>query len=133
MRALTRRRSAFVFTSALLIQACASVDKSAPGVEQFVGTHEPFAAEAVYFVLTDRYADGDPTNNFPEQGGPFHTFNRPVVAPNGVTANIGYLGGDFKGLADHAEHIAQMGFTAVWLSPIVDNPRPGVSRGQQDW
>ena len=29
----------------------------------YAGTEEPFASEAVYFVLTDRFVDGDPSNN----------------------------------------------------------------------
>ena len=30
---------------------------------EYYGTLEPFAAEAVYFVVTDRFVDGDPGNN----------------------------------------------------------------------
>lgn len=96
---------------------------------EYYGTAEPFASEAVYFVLTDRFADGDPDNNFPEQGGANRTFNRPLVAPNGVEDNIGYLGGDFEGILDHADYIREMGFTAVWITPIVDNPDEAFTGG----
>ena len=42
--------------------------------------------------------------------------------PGYEPANIGYLGGDFKGVLDNAAYIADMGFTAIWTTPIVDNP-----------
>ncbi len=96
----------------------------------YVGTTEPFASEAVYFVVTDRFVDGDPTNNHEAQGGdPWGTFDRPIVDPEGRRGNIGYLGGDFAGIAAHADTIAGMGFTAIWLTPIVDNPDEAFSGG----
>ena len=64
----------------------------------FYGTLNPYAAEQVYFALTDRFVDGDPSNNQEDQGGKYPTFNRPLVGPNGQQANVGYLGGDFKGV-----------------------------------
>lgn len=97
--------------------------------ESFYGTLEPFVAEAVYFALTDRFADGDPANNYPEQGGQWRTFDRPLTHEDGTSGNIGYLGGDFKGLLDHADYIGEMGFTALWITPIVDNPNEAFSGG----
>lgn len=89
---------------------------------ELYGTSEPFAAEAIYFVLTDRFVNGDPANDHREQGGPNRTFDRPLAGPNGETDNIGYLGGDLRGILDHADYIRDMGFTSVWITPIVDNP-----------
>ncbi len=42
-----------------------------------VGTTTPFASEAVYFVVTDRFVDGDPSNNHEEQGGDHPTWQLP--------------------------------------------------------
>ena len=90
---------------------------------EFYGTLEPFAAEAVYFLLTDRFVDGDARNNHVDQGGGERgTFDRPIQLEGREPANIGYLGGDFKGILDNADYIADMGFTAIWITPIVDNP-----------
>jgi glycosidase len=97
---------------------------------RYIGTTEPFASDAVYFVVTDRFVNGDPDNDQRDQGGAHRTFDRPVPgAPDGRSANIGYLGGDFKGLLDNAGYIADMGFGAVWLTPIVDNPDEAFSGG----
>lgn len=110
--------------SATLLAACATAPVSDTAPREYYGTLEPFAEEAVYFLLTDRFVDGDPANNFPQQGGgpETRTFDRPLQVPGYEPANIGYLGGDFRGILDNAEYIADMGFTAIWTTPIVDNP-----------
>jgi glycosidase len=96
----------------------------------FIGTAEPFAEHAVYFVLTDRFVNGDTSNDERTQGGAHPTFDQPVAgAPAGRSDNIGYLGGDFKGLLDNAEYIRGMGFGAVWVTPIVDNPDEAFTGG----
>ena len=103
----------------------ASVDEEHVAGREYFGTLEPFASEAVYFLLTDRFVDGDPSNNHPDQGGEnpeTRTFDRPMQVPGYEPANIGYLGGDFKGVLDNADYIADMGFTAIWTTPIINNP-----------
>ena len=98
--------------------------------DELYGTTEPFAAEAIYFVLTDRFVDGDPDNNHENQGQPNGTWERRLDSPDGQAAFVGYLGGDFKGILDNAGYIKDMGFTAVWVSPIVDNPDQAFTGGQ---
>ena len=103
---------------------------STPEIPEFYGTLEPFAAETVYFIVTDRFVDGDPANNYEDQGGDeLGTFDRPVQLEGLPPGNIGYLGGDFKGVLDNAAYIADMGFSAVWLTPIVDNPDEAFTGG----
>ena len=102
-----------------------SVDQTSAPEREYFGTLEPFAAEAVYFLITDRFVDGDPSNNHPDQGSAdpaTRTFDRQIQVPGYEPANIGYLGGDFKGVLDNADYIADMGFTAIWTTPIVNNP-----------
>ncbi|HLL20037.1 MAG TPA: alpha-amylase family glycosyl hydrolase, partial [Rubrivivax sp.] len=41
-----------------------------------------------------------------------------------------YLGGDFRGIVDNARYIRDMGFTSVWVTPIVDNPDQAFSGGK---
>ncbi len=96
----------------------------------YYGTLEPFASRAVYFLMTDRFVNGDESNDQRMQGGANKTFDRPVVgAPAGQSDNIGYLGGDFKGIANNADYIKNMGFDAIWLTPIVDNPDEAFTGG----
>jgi cyclomaltodextrin glucanotransferase len=80
--------------------------------------------------VTDRFVDGDAANNHMDQGGEdLGTFDRPVQLEGQPPGNIGYLGGDFRGVLDNADYIADMGFTAIWMTPIVDNPDEAFTGG----
>lgn len=95
------------------------------------GTLEPFASEAVYFLMTDRFVDGDPSNNYLDQGGENPTWMAEMVSEDGNNkAYVGYMGGDFKGILDHADYIKSMGFSAIWLTPIVNNPDQAFTGGE---
>ncbi len=124
---MTFRRHPLIL--ALLVAPLAA--SAAPAsVPEFVGTDAPFAANAIYFVMTDRFVNGDPSNDHRHQGGAHPTWDIPVPgAPKGESANIGYLGGDFKGVLDNAGYIRGMGFGAVWITPIVDNPDQAFTGG----
>ena len=129
------RLALIAFSIAAALSACATTSKQATApLPDYFGTLEPFASDAVYFVLTDRFVNGDPSNDQREQGkakgDAFFTFDRPVPgAPPGRHDNVGYLGGDFKGIADNAQYIRDMGFGAVWITPIVDNPDEAFTGG----
>lgn len=115
-------------------QAPAAATPAETAAPAYVGTREPFASDAVYFVLTDRFVNGDPGNDHRDQAAhdpALRTFDRPTPgAPAGRSDNIGYLGGDFRGLLDNAAYIADMGFSAVWITPIVDNPDEAFTGGE---
>jgi len=113
---------------AIAIAAAMLAAQSAAAAEYY-GTAEPFASEAVYFVVTDRFVNGDPENDHPDQGGANRTFNRPLETASGVEDDIGYLGGDFAGILANAGYIRDMGFTAVWITPIVENPDEAFTGG----
>ena len=66
------------------------------------------AADTMYLILTDRFADGDPTNDNP--AGPIEASNRTV--PNT------WHGGDFRGIEQHLDYLQQLGITTVWITPI---------------
>ncbi|HEY7884823.1 MAG TPA: alpha-amylase family glycosyl hydrolase [Cellvibrionaceae bacterium] len=125
-RALTTRLS--ILAAYLVLTACAST--STDERPHYYGTQNAFAEEAIYFLLTDRFVDGDPSNNHEDQGGEFATFDVPMPGPDGKEANVGYLGGDFKGILDNAEYLQSLGVTALWISPIVDNPNQAFNGGE---
>lgn len=114
----------------LCVGSAATTSALAADADEFYGTTEPFASEAIYFVLTDRFVNGDPSNDHRDQGGKHRTFDVPTPgAPEGESDNIGYLGGDFKGIVENAGYIRDMGFTSVWVTPIVDNPDEAFTGG----
>ncbi len=65
--------------------------------------------QIIYFVMTDRFADGDARNN--DQGAGEYDPKR----------NTRYNGGDLKGLTGKLDYIQGLGATAVWLTPPVRN------------
>ena len=137
--AVSRREKSGAWRSAVLLRTpsllagialAATAAAANPGTSgPFYGTTEPFASNAIYFVVTDRFVNGDPGNDQREQGGTHRTFDVPIAGPNGDTDNIGYLGGDFKGVLDNADYIKRLGFSAVWVTPITDNPDEAFTGG----
>ncbi|WP_028916094.1 alpha-amylase family glycosyl hydrolase [Pseudoxanthomonas sp. J35] len=105
--------------------------------DDYYGTLEPFASESIYFVMTDRFANGDPANDHRDQSvdparPELRTFDIPLKeACDGEVGNVGYLGGDFRGLLENAGYIRDLGFTAVWITPIVDNPDQAFTGGDE--
>lgn len=71
--------------------------------------------EIIYFVLPDRFENGDPSNDTGaiEGGRLNHGFD---PAAKGF-----YHGGDLKGLTDRLDYIQGLGATAIWLGPIYQN------------
>jgi alpha-amylase len=83
-------------------------------------TYSPFASERIYFVLPDRYANGDPSN---DQGG--KTGGRSATGFDPVDPGW-YHGGDLAGLTGgctDAKHglarLVDLGFTAIWIAPVL--------------
>ncbi|MCD9033380.1 cyclomaltodextrin glucanotransferase [Luteimonas sp. Y-2-2-4F] len=124
------RRAACALAAALAGCAAAPARQAPPADGgDLYGTLEPFAAHAVYFVVTDRFVNGDPANDHRDQGGAHPTFDLPIRCEDGIDGNVGYLGGDFRGVLDNAGYIRDLGFGAVWITPIVDNPDEAFSGG----
>jgi neopullulanase len=71
-------------------------------------------ADTIYLITPDRFANGDPSNDtVPGLGDPSNRDD-----------NYGRHGGDLAGIRQHLDYIADMGFTAVWLNPVLENAMP---------
>ncbi|MFF3885708.1 carbohydrate binding domain-containing protein [Streptomyces sp. NPDC001914] len=68
--------------------------------------------DPIYFVLTARFYDGDSSNN---RGG-----SQDVKSGNAAN-NDPMFRGDFKGLVDKLDYVKALGFSAVWITPVVLN------------
>ncbi len=75
----------------------------------FNATRTDFRDESIYFIITTRFFDGDESNN--------------VQCWDNQTANAQDppWRGDFKGLIERLDYIKALGFTAVWITPVVEN------------
>jgi glycosidase len=65
--------------------------------------------ETIYFLMVDRFKNGDSTNDF-------------GINPKDP---LNYNGGDFQGIIDQLDYLKDMGFTAIWMTPIFDNAERG--------
>ncbi|MCR5653052.1 MAG: starch-binding protein [Ruminococcus sp.] len=70
-----------------------------------------FREETIYFVIPTRFYDGDPSNNV-------HCWNDDKY--NNPDSDPAWHG-DFKGLAEKLDYIKALGFSAIWITPIVEN------------
>lgn len=70
--------------------------------------------DVVYQIITDRFYDGDPTNNVPAG------FDPTLFDGTGDDLKL-YQGGDWAGIIDKIPYLKGMGVTAVWISAPYEN------------
>ena len=68
-------------------------------------------SDVMYLITPDRYSNGDPSNDDVED-----MRERPDREDD-----FGLHGGDIKGIIDNLDYIKEMGFTTVWLNPVLEN------------
>lgn len=96
------------FCKKLLCSALVAVTALGASAATFVGDRADFRDETIYFAITTRFYDGDHSNN--------------TYCWDGVkNINDPEWRGDFKGLIEKLDYIKALGFTAVWITPIVEN------------
>jgi len=113
--------------SAFLLSGCAvtrptphapTQAAAAPAQVVTVVPQADWSEAVLYFVITDRWADGDLTNDANVDRSAKGTFH----------------GGDLEGLRDHLDEIAGLGATAIWITPTVKNIDGFVTgAGFPDW
>ncbi|MCK8522126.1 starch-binding protein [Aquimarina sp. D1M17] len=97
----------------------------------FLQGQTDFREETIYFLMTTRFFDGDQSNNAPTEWSSYNpdpTINPSITDPNDVTWR-----GDFKGLIQKLDYIKDLGFTAIWITPIVHNRSPLDYHGYHAW
>ena len=68
-------------------------------------------ADVIYLITPDRYANGDPGNDSSSQ----------LKEKQNRLKKNGRHGGDIQGIIDHLDYISDMGFTQIWLNPVLEN------------
>lgn len=77
----------------------------------FKGDRTDFRDETIYFAMTTRFYDGDPKNNV-------CTWDKQEKQ---IADNDPGWRGDFAGLIEKLDYIKALGFTAIWITPVVQN------------
>jgi alpha-amylase len=106
----------FLFTFSILFSSCKSTKTTASKDSKV-----PFVWESanVYFLLTDRFKNGDTTNDF--------NYNR-----NKPTGKLrGFEGGDIRGIIQKLDegYFSELGINVIWMTPVVEQIHDGVDEG----
>ncbi len=70
-----------------------------------------FRAETIYFIVTDRFHNGDPDNDLGDN---------PACSDPTRTNWLRYWGGDLQGILDKLDYLKTIGVSAIWISPIFE-------------
>ena len=69
------------------------------------------SADMIYLIMPDRFANGDPSND-----------STPDTAEKANRSDFfGRHGGDIQGIIDHLDYIAELGATAIWPTPLLED------------
>ena len=69
----------------------------------------------IYLIMPDRFSNGDPANDrFPDMRDTVADRNNPLARH----------GGDIQGVINHLDYLQQLGVTALWLTPVIENDMP---------
>lgn len=74
------------------------------------------SSDLLYLIMPDRFSNGDQTNDR-VKGMRDQTLNRDTV--------FNRHGGDLKGIQNHLHYLQDLGVTALWLNPVIENDMPG--------
>jgi glycosidase len=118
----SQARTASTCLLAALLAACAGAPPAAPRTSPAPAAHavpqERWSDAVLYFVILDRFADGD-------RGNDLHVDR---------SAKGAFHGGDLAGLIQNLDEIAELGATALWITPVVENiPGFVTGAGFPDW
>jgi len=74
--------------------------------------------DLIYLIMPDRFSNGDPTND-----------TKPSMLETTVNRDTLYArhGGDLQGIINHLGYLKDLGVTAIWLTPEVENDEPVAS------
>ncbi|MCR2803817.1 family 14 glycosylhydrolase [Paenibacillus soyae] len=65
-----------------------------------------WSTKSIYFIMTDRFVNGDPSN---DHYGGFYSNKNDMRK---------WHGGDFQGIINNLDYIKNMGFNAIWITPV---------------
>ena len=75
------------------------------------------AKDVIYLITPDRYANGNSNNDT----------NYSLKEKSNRKDKDGRHGGDLQGIIENLDYIEEMGFTQIWLNPVLENDQPKLS------
>ena len=119
MKVLLTIYSIFALTLVVNVQAEANQNFKAKAVKLAPYQQRNFQDEVFYFVLPDRFYNGDKSNDLGAAKGD----KKRVLSRGGFDKSHKgmYHGGDLVGLTEKLPYLDNMGITAIWLTPVLRN------------
>jgi neopullulanase len=78
------------------------------------------AEDLIYLIMPDRFSNGDPSNDkFSDMNDSLCDRSNPFLRH----------GGDLQGIINHLDYFNDLGVTALWLTPVVENDQSLTSEG----
>ncbi|HPE58044.1 MAG TPA: glycoside hydrolase family 13 protein [Bacteroidales bacterium] len=74
-------------------------------------------SDAIYLITPDRFVNGDPGNDYMPEIGDTLDRSDPQARH----------GGDIQGVINSLQYLSDMGFTSIWLNPVLENKMPRTS------
>ncbi len=72
------------------------------------------ASDLIYLIMPDRFANGNPDNDNTDDT--VEKMNREALS--------GRHGGDIQGIIDHLDYLSDLGVTAIWNTPLLEDNEP---------
>jgi glycosidase len=96
---------------------------AAPAIAPITDIHQGF----IYQIVTDRFFDGDTTNDNPSESSGLYDSNG-FANPANADWNL-YWGGDLAGIQQKLGYLQAMGVAGIWISPPMNNIRVNAGAG----
>lgn len=77
-----------------------------------------WSREIIYFLLIDRFCNGDTTNDSGTVPASHSFYDGNIEHQYRLKS---YQGGDLQGVIDKLDYLEKLGITTIWLSPVIDN------------
>lgn len=72
------------------------------------------SSDVIYLLMPDRFANGNPEND-----------SHPHMLEKAARdSSLGRHGGDIRGIINNLDYIYELGYTALWLNPVLENNMP---------
>ncbi|MGE5576901.1 MAG: alpha-amylase family glycosyl hydrolase [Syntrophothermus sp.] len=96
---------AAAFDAASTVSAANTVDAANAASVMNTTNRDSWQGQILYYILVDRFADGDPSNNYGISVDDLRNFH----------------GGDLQGVLDRLDYLKELGVTTIILSPIMES------------
>ena len=103
------KKSAMFFMRKIILFTILLISTTVVQAATLFPSRTDFRDEQIYFVMTTRFYNGDPANDTQCWDAQNYNVGDPAWR------------GDFKGLIEKLDYIKALGFTAVWITPVVEN------------